>query len=81
MGNETVSNREVSTKCLTTEGGKTLIKYGIPKEDLELIKLAHSNKVFEKDAELDEELKRRKRNPNKEEESQNEGTIKSAKKS
>ena len=59
-----------------------MIKYGIPKKDLELIKEAHSNKVFEKDAELDELLEKRKlKKITAKEESPNEGNSKSVKKS
>ena len=36
-----------------------MIKYGIPKKDLELIKQAHSEEVFEKDAELELQLKKK----------------------
>lgn len=36
-----------------------MIKYGILKKDLELIKQAHSEEVFEKDAELEAQLKKK----------------------
>ena len=55
-----------------------MIKYGILKKDLELIKQAHSEEVFEKDAELEAQLK--KRNPLLKEESY-ERTSKPIKKS